>query len=179
MNQPLTVLNLLQHSPHFDQPIASLSVGFHHRFASSTSTSAGRTPAFLTCAQSIVRRFRNDRQLHRLNANSFGLLTVATAKASQILYATSIIKSMLKSGYLPHVKAWSAVIRIFRRRATSFAAALPADERDGAVDVGDEISFELEVEILHFKREVELATTTTLPVSDNYEKSKEGKFGVL
>ncbi|XP_031112554.1 pentatricopeptide repeat-containing protein At3g09650, chloroplastic [Ipomoea triloba] len=68
------------------------------------------TRVALTRAQSIVRRLRNDRQLHRLDANSFGLLAVAAAKAGQILYATSIIKSMLKSGYLPHVKAWSAVI---------------------------------------------------------------------
>ncbi|CAI9098082.1 OLC1v1034661C1 [Oldenlandia corymbosa var. corymbosa] len=61
-------------------------------------------------AQSIVQRLRDERQLHRLDANSLGLLAVAAAKGGHILYATSIIRSMLKSGYLPHVKAWSAVV---------------------------------------------------------------------
>lgn len=35
---------------------------------------------------------------------------MAAAKGGHVLYATSIVKSMLKSGYLPHVKAWSAVV---------------------------------------------------------------------
>ncbi|XP_052174295.1 pentatricopeptide repeat-containing protein At3g09650, chloroplastic [Diospyros lotus] len=61
-------------------------------------------------AQSIVRRLRHERQLHRLDANSLGLLAVAAAKAGHTPYAASVIKSMLKSGYLPHVKAWSAVV---------------------------------------------------------------------
>ncbi|CDP06702.1 unnamed protein product [Coffea canephora] len=64
----------------------------------------------LTRAQAVIRRLRNERQLHRLDANSLGLLAVAAAKGGHILYATSIIRSMLKSGYLPHVKAWSAVV---------------------------------------------------------------------
>ncbi|KAG8376517.1 hypothetical protein BUALT_Bualt09G0071600 [Buddleja alternifolia] len=64
----------------------------------------------LTRAQSIIQRLRSERQLHRLDANSLGLLAVAAAKGGHTLYATSIVKSMLKSGYLPHVKAWSAVI---------------------------------------------------------------------
>ncbi|KAL5711248.1 hypothetical protein ACHQM5_021723 [Ranunculus cassubicifolius] len=61
-------------------------------------------------AQSIIRRLRIEGQLHRLDANSLGLLAVSAAKAGNIPYATSVIKSMLKSGYLPHVKAWSAVV---------------------------------------------------------------------
>ncbi|XP_047316489.1 pentatricopeptide repeat-containing protein At3g09650, chloroplastic [Impatiens glandulifera] len=61
-------------------------------------------------AQSILQRLRREQQLHRLDANSLGLLAVAAAKAGKVLYATSVIKSMLKSGYLPHVKAWSAVV---------------------------------------------------------------------
>ncbi|KAK2647710.1 hypothetical protein Ddye_015199 [Dipteronia dyeriana] len=64
----------------------------------------------LTRAQSIVTRLRHDRQLHRLDANSLGLLAVAAAKSGHTLYATSVVKSMLRSGYLPHVKAWSAVV---------------------------------------------------------------------
>ncbi|CAH9078222.1 unnamed protein product, partial [Cuscuta epithymum] len=64
----------------------------------------------LTRAQSIVRRLHHDNRLHLLDCNSLGLLAVAAAKSGQVLYATSIIKSMLKSGYLPHVKAWSAVV---------------------------------------------------------------------
>ncbi|CAK9171302.1 unnamed protein product [Ilex paraguariensis] len=69
-----------------------------------------KTPLSLTRAQSIIQRLRQERQLHRLDANSLGLLAVAATKAGHTLYATSIIKSMLISGYLPHVKAWSAVV---------------------------------------------------------------------
>ncbi|KAL8247406.1 hypothetical protein R6Q59_008622 [Mikania micrantha] len=68
------------------------------------------TPSALTRAQSVVRRLRHERQLHRLDANSLGLLAVAAAKSGDTLYANSILKSMLRSGYLPHVKAWSAVV---------------------------------------------------------------------
>ncbi|CAK8530845.1 unnamed protein product [Lathyrus sativus] len=55
-------------------------------------------PTFLT-------RLRNESQLHRLDSNSLGLLAVAAAKAGHTLYASSVVKSMLRSGYLPHVKA--------------------------------------------------------------------------
>ncbi|KAA3457823.1 Pentatricopeptide repeat-containing, chloroplastic-like protein [Gossypium australe] len=34
----------------------------------------------------------------------------ASAKSGHTLYASSLIKSMLRSGYLPHVKAWSVVV---------------------------------------------------------------------
>ncbi|KAH6825682.1 Tetratricopeptide repeat superfamily protein [Perilla frutescens var. hirtella] len=64
----------------------------------------------LTRAQSIIERLRRERQLHRLDANSLGLLAMAAAKGGHTLYASSIIKSMLKSGYLPHFKAWSAAV---------------------------------------------------------------------
>ncbi|KAK9124362.1 hypothetical protein Sjap_013964 [Stephania japonica] len=64
----------------------------------------------LSRAQSIITRLRREGQLHRLDANSLGLLAVAAAKAGHTLYATSVIKSMLRSSYLPHVKAWSAVV---------------------------------------------------------------------
>ncbi|KAL6133347.1 hypothetical protein ACLB2K_065584 [Fragaria x ananassa] len=68
------------------------------------------TRTSLTRAQSIITRLRNERQLRHLDANSLGLLAVAAAKACQTRYATSIVKSMLRSGFLPHVKAWSAVV---------------------------------------------------------------------
>ncbi|KAL2323293.1 hypothetical protein Fmac_027672 [Flemingia macrophylla] len=64
----------------------------------------------LTRAQSIVTRLRNDHQLHRLDANCLGLLAVAASKAGHTLYAASLLRSMLRSGYLPHVKAWTAVV---------------------------------------------------------------------
>lgn len=64
----------------------------------------------LSRAQSIVSRLRQEGQLHCLDANSLGLLAVAATKAGHNLYATSVIKSMLRSGYLPHVKSWSAVV---------------------------------------------------------------------
>ncbi|KAK9081017.1 hypothetical protein Syun_030697 [Stephania yunnanensis] len=64
----------------------------------------------LSRAQSIITRLRQEGQLHRLDANSLGLLAVAAAKAGHTLYATSVIRSMLRSSYLPHVKAWSAVV---------------------------------------------------------------------
>ncbi|XP_056170549.1 pentatricopeptide repeat-containing protein At3g09650, chloroplastic [Syzygium oleosum] len=69
-----------------------------------------KTPEGLARAQSILTRLRDERQLRRLDANSLGLLAVAAAKAGQTLYASSVVKSMLRSGYLPHVKAWSAVV---------------------------------------------------------------------
>ncbi|KFK38356.1 hypothetical protein AALP_AA3G103300 [Arabis alpina] len=67
-------------------------------------------PESLLRAQSILTRLRNERQLHRLDANSLGLLAMAAAKSGQTLYSVSVIKSMLRSGYLPHVKAWSAAV---------------------------------------------------------------------
>lgn len=67
-------------------------------------------PESLTRAQSILTRLRNERQLHRLDANSLGLLAMAAAKSGQTLYAVSVIKSMIRSGYLPHVKAWTAAV---------------------------------------------------------------------
>ncbi|KAL5546224.1 hypothetical protein UlMin_005911 [Ulmus minor] len=68
------------------------------------------TASALTRAQSIITRLRQERQLHRLDANALGLLAVAATKAGHTRYATSIVKSMLRSGYLPHVKSWSAVV---------------------------------------------------------------------
>ncbi|OIW12124.1 hypothetical protein TanjilG_02345 [Lupinus angustifolius] len=77
----------------------------------------------LTRAQSIVTRLRHERQLHRLDANSLGLLAVSAVKSGHVLYAVSLVKSMLRSGYLPHVKAWSAVVSCL---------ASPTDDYDGA-----------------------------------------------
>ncbi|WVY97395.1 hypothetical protein V8G54_029546 [Vigna mungo] len=68
------------------------------------------TLSSLTRAQSIVTRLRNERQLHRLDANCLGLLAVAATKAGHTLYAASVLRSMIRSGYLPHVKAWTAVV---------------------------------------------------------------------
>ncbi|KAK7393588.1 hypothetical protein VNO78_22146 [Psophocarpus tetragonolobus] len=68
------------------------------------------TLSSLTRAQSIVTRLRHDRQLHRLDANCLGLLAVAASKGGHTLYAASLLRSMLRSGYLPHVKAWTAVV---------------------------------------------------------------------
>ncbi|GAB4856729.1 hypothetical protein Ancab_014643 [Ancistrocladus abbreviatus] len=67
-------------------------------------------PDSLSRAQSIISRLRHERQLHRLDANCLGLLAVSAAKSGHTHYANSIIKSMLRSNYLPHVKAWSAVV---------------------------------------------------------------------
>ncbi|KAK6942866.1 Pentatricopeptide repeat [Dillenia turbinata] len=64
----------------------------------------------LSRAQTIIQRLHRERQLHRLDANSLGLLAVSSAKAGNTFYASSIVKSMLRSGYIPHVKAWSAVV---------------------------------------------------------------------
>ncbi|RWR81786.1 pentatricopeptide repeat-containing protein, chloroplastic-like protein [Cinnamomum micranthum f. kanehirae] len=68
------------------------------------------TTLSLSRARSLVRRLRDERQLHRLDANSLGLLAVSSSKSGATPYAASIVKSMLRSGYLPHVKAWSAVV---------------------------------------------------------------------
>ncbi|KAH0455409.1 hypothetical protein IEQ34_015441 [Dendrobium chrysotoxum] len=69
-----------------------------------------RSPTALSRAQSLVRRLRDARLLHRLDANSLGLLAAAAAKSGAASYALSLIRSMLRSGYLPHVKSWSAVV---------------------------------------------------------------------
>ncbi|MED6157208.1 hypothetical protein PIB30_021201 [Stylosanthes scabra] len=69
-----------------------------------------KTLSGLTRAQSIVTRLRHERQLHRLDANCLGLLAVAASNAGHTLYSASVLKSMLRSGYLPNVKAWSAVV---------------------------------------------------------------------
>ncbi|KAL1337726.1 hypothetical protein HN51_032414 [Arachis hypogaea] len=69
-----------------------------------------KTISGLKRAQSIVTRLRHERQLHRLDANCLGLLAVAASNAGHTLYAASVLKSMLRSGYLPNVKAWSAVV---------------------------------------------------------------------
>ncbi|OIV90486.1 hypothetical protein TanjilG_18670 [Lupinus angustifolius] len=79
----------------------------------------------LTRAQSIVTRLRHERQLHRLDANSLGLLAVSAAKFGHVLYAASLVKSMIRSGYLPNVKAWSAVVS---------RLASPVDDYDGAME---------------------------------------------
>ncbi|KAJ0983921.1 hypothetical protein J5N97_002277 [Dioscorea zingiberensis] len=64
----------------------------------------------LARARALLRRLRDERQLHRLDANSLGLLAAASARAGALPFALSVIRSMLRSGYLPHVKAWSAVV---------------------------------------------------------------------
>ncbi|XP_073113596.1 pentatricopeptide repeat-containing protein At3g09650, chloroplastic-like [Elaeis guineensis] len=60
--------------------------------------------------QALVRCLRDERQLHRLDANSLGFLAVAAARFGATLYAVFVIRTMLRSGYLPNVKAWSAVV---------------------------------------------------------------------
>ncbi|KAM0941268.1 putative tetratricopeptide-like helical domain superfamily [Dioscorea sansibarensis] len=67
------------------------------------------SPSSLSRALSIVRRLRSSNQLHRLDSNSLGLLAVASARSGNLRFALSLIHFILRSGYLPHVKAWSAV----------------------------------------------------------------------
>ncbi|XP_031484614.1 pentatricopeptide repeat-containing protein At3g09650, chloroplastic [Nymphaea colorata] len=69
-----------------------------------------QTPVGLSRAQSIFRRLRREKQLGRLDCNSLGLLAVSAAKSGDTVYASAIVNSMLKTGYFPHVKAWSAVL---------------------------------------------------------------------
>eukprot|EP01018_Ginkgo_biloba_P009057 Gb_16885 [translate_table: standard] len=68
------------------------------------------TPTSLSRAQTIVKRLRNEKLLHRLDCNSLGLLAMAAAKTGIPQYGATIIDLMLKLGYFPHVKAWSAVL---------------------------------------------------------------------
>ncbi|WOL04369.1 hypothetical protein Cni_G13090 [Canna indica] len=68
------------------------------------------TPAAIARARDLVRRLRDEGQLHRLDANSLGLLAVAAARSGATAYALAVLRTMLRSGYLPHVKAWSAVV---------------------------------------------------------------------
>ncbi|XP_072974929.1 pentatricopeptide repeat-containing protein At3g09650, chloroplastic [Typha angustifolia] len=64
----------------------------------------------LSRAQSLVRRLRDAGELRRLDANSLGLLASAAARSGAAAYAASVIRAMLRSGYLPHVKAWSSAV---------------------------------------------------------------------
>jgi len=104
------------HSPHLPNPTCLSRL--------LSQLSYNNTPSSLTRAQSILTRLRNESQLHRLDSNSLGLLAVAAAKAGHTLYASSVVKSMLRSGYLPHVKAWSAVVS---RLASDDDASGPAE----------------------------------------------------
>ncbi|GLJ07235.1 hypothetical protein SUGI_0062450 [Cryptomeria japonica] len=61
-------------------------------------------------AQTVVKRLQNEEKLHLLDCNSLGLLAMAAAKSGVPQYGATVIRLMLKSGLLPHVKAWSAVI---------------------------------------------------------------------
>ncbi|XP_039132045.1 pentatricopeptide repeat-containing protein At3g09650, chloroplastic [Dioscorea cayenensis subsp. rotundata] len=67
------------------------------------------SPSSLSRALSIVRRLRSSNQLHRLDSNSLGLLAVASSRSGNLRFALSLIHFILRSGFLPHVKAWSAV----------------------------------------------------------------------
>ncbi|XP_042378580.1 pentatricopeptide repeat-containing protein At3g09650, chloroplastic-like [Zingiber officinale] len=68
------------------------------------------TPTALTRARALVRRLRDEGKLHCLDANSLGLLAVSAARSGSTAYALALLRTMLRSGYLPHVKAWSAVV---------------------------------------------------------------------
>ncbi|XP_074561070.1 pentatricopeptide repeat-containing protein At3g09650, chloroplastic [Curcuma longa] len=68
------------------------------------------TPAALARARELVRRLRDEGKLHCLDANSLGLLAVSAARSGSTAYALALLRTMLRSGYLPHVKAWSAVV---------------------------------------------------------------------
>ncbi|KAI5075710.1 hypothetical protein GOP47_0009786 [Adiantum capillus-veneris] len=68
------------------------------------------TPSSLTKAQTLVATLQKRRSASLLDCNSLGLLAMATSKAGAVRYAASIIRLILKLGYLPHVKAWSAVV---------------------------------------------------------------------
>ncbi|KAI6677015.1 hypothetical protein NL676_037811 [Syzygium grande] len=60
-----------------------------------------KTPEGLARAQSILTHLRDERQLRRLDVDCLDLLAMAAAKASQTLYASFVVKSMLRFGYLP------------------------------------------------------------------------------
>lgn len=68
------------------------------------------TPSSLTKAQKIVASLQKRKSASLLDCNSLGLLAMATSKAGAVRYSCSLIRLMLKLGYLPHVKAWSAVV---------------------------------------------------------------------
>ncbi|KAH7292943.1 hypothetical protein KP509_28G004500 [Ceratopteris richardii] len=68
------------------------------------------TPSSLTRAQKLVASLQKRKKVSLLDCNCLGLLAMATCKAGAVRYAASIIRLILKLGYLPHVKAWSAVV---------------------------------------------------------------------
>ncbi|KAG0466357.1 hypothetical protein HPP92_017937 [Vanilla planifolia] len=84
------------------------------------------SPNALSRANSILRRLCEARLLHRLDSNSMGLLANAVAKSGYPAYALALVLSMLKSGYLPHVKAWSAVVSYLSSKAAEPLGPLDA-----------------------------------------------------
>ncbi|KAG5059158.1 hypothetical protein JHK87_000187 [Glycine soja] len=63
------------------------------------------TLSSLTRAQSIIMCLRNEGQLHCFNAKCLVLLAVSVTMVNHTLYAASFLRFMLRSSYLPHVKA--------------------------------------------------------------------------
>ncbi|XP_057865909.2 pentatricopeptide repeat-containing protein At3g09650, chloroplastic [Cryptomeria japonica] len=75
-------------------------------------------------AQTVVKRLQNEEKLHLLDCNSLGLLAMAAAKSGVPQYGATVIRLMLKSGLLPHVKAWSAVISRLGKCPHDFESAI-------------------------------------------------------
>ncbi|KAJ4772169.1 hypothetical protein LUZ62_056426 [Rhynchospora pubera] len=96
--------SLFSRLPHLPGPVC-LS-----RLLAQLSYNAKTTPASLSRAKSLVRRLVSARELHRLDTNSLGLLASAAARAGDATFAASVVRSMLRSGFLPHVKAWTAAL---------------------------------------------------------------------
>ncbi|KAJ3684043.1 hypothetical protein LUZ61_013207 [Rhynchospora tenuis] len=96
--------SLFSRLPHLPGPVC-LS-----RLLAQLSYNSKNTPASLSRAKSLVRRLVSANELHRLDANSLGLLASAAARAGDAAFAASVVRSMLKSGFLPHVKAWTAAV---------------------------------------------------------------------
>ncbi|KAJ1688683.1 hypothetical protein LUZ63_012838 [Rhynchospora breviuscula] len=96
--------SLFSRLPHLPGPVC-LS-----RLLAQLSYNAKATPASLSRAKSLVRKLVSARELHRLDANSLGLLASAAARAGDAAFAASVVRLMLRSGFLPHVKAWTAAV---------------------------------------------------------------------
>jgi hypothetical protein len=80
------------------------------RLLAQLSLNSKTKPASLSRAKALVQRLASTGDLHRFDNNSLGLLASAAARAGHADFAASLVRSMLKSDLLPHVRAWTGSV---------------------------------------------------------------------
>ncbi|XP_078180869.1 tetratricopeptide repeat (TPR)-like superfamily protein [Carex rostrata] len=89
------------------------------RLLAQLSYNAKNKPEALSRAKTLFKRVVSAGELHRLDCNSLGLLACAAGRAGHAEFAASVVRWMLKSELLPHVKAWTAAVYALGSREAS------------------------------------------------------------